>query len=674
MIRRLFLSLALLALVILAALPAAAQGGVLPPPLPQRGLVQRAPFEIPSHLIPQGRAPIVLTVTTTADPAVGQCDPNNGVSLREAIVNCANGSTQPVIYLPSGTYTLASSIVSLSNAFTLIGQDPLTTFIQGSPASTRYFDISLSGANTVTFANVTLRNSTSGLSGNALRIGGNGTVNLDNVRVTGNTGSVRGSVRFDVETSSTLAVTITNSVFSANSASAGGGLAFTNELGSGTGILRISSSVISNNSASTSGGGILIATQSGYTDAVIEDTTVETNTLTSVGLGGGIAHTSNSATSLTVSNSTISNNSAAVGGGIIFNATASTLTIQNSQFLDNGNDVSGSAGALMANAGSRVWISGSLFDGNRAPGSSAGAMWFDTNIGAVVITDTVVSNNTADQVGGIYAFLIDSFTASNLHVIGNIATEDYGGALLAVANFVSLTDSSFTLNSAGTEVGGLSVGRAALLNVRVEDNSAPLRPDISFDAQSGPTTSLGGVSITDTSGASGTFIPHSGDLIDNLLANGGFEGVGISESKPDGWTLTNMSGDKRTCNSLSKTVTPYGRCAMVFKGGAGEVAQISQNADLTGLTFSASEILTLYAMADGSNATSKVKLTLKASYSDQPSNKTSITFTGDHPALTGQSQILTLTSANVTKLKLTILHSSPSGKLTLDRVFLTRAP
>ena len=226
MIRRLFLSLALLALVILAALPAAAQGGVLPPPLPQRGLVQRAPFEIPSHLIPQGREPIVLTVTTTADPAVGICDPNNGVSLREAIVNCANGSTQPVIYLPSGTYTLASSIVSLSNAFTLIGQDPLTTFIQGSPASTRYFDISLSGANTVTIANVTLRNSTSGLSGNALRIGGNGTVNLDNVRVTGNTGSVRGSVRFDVETSSTLSVARNNSVFSANPASAGSELAF----------------------------------------------------------------------------------------------------------------------------------------------------------------------------------------------------------------------------------------------------------------------------------------------------------------------------------------------------------------------------------------------------------------------------------------------------------------
>lgn len=674
MIRRLLLSLVLLVLVILAALPAIAQGAPLPPPQPHRGLVQRAPFEIPSHLLPETRTPIVLTVTTTTDPVVGACNAGDGVSLREAIVNCAGAGTQPIIYLPAGTYTLASSIVSLSNAFTLIGQDPLTTFIQGSPASIRYFDIGLSGINTVTFANLTLRNSTSGLSGNALRIGGNGTVNLDNVRVTGNTGSVRGSVRFDVETSSTLAVTITNSEFSGNSASNGGGLAFTNELGSGTGILRISGSVFSGNSASSSAGGILIATTSGYTDAVIEDTTVDSNSLTAVGIGGGIAHTSNSATSLTLSNSTISANGAAVGGGMIFNATASTLSIQNSQFLDNGDAVSGSAGALMANAGSRVWISGSVFDGNRAPGGSAGAMQFDTAVGDVVMTDTVVSNNTASGVGGIYAFLVDSFSASNLHVIGNIATVDYGGALLAAANFVSLTDSSFTLNSAGTEVGGLSVGRAALLNVRVEDNSAPLRPDVDFDPISGTTTSLGGVSITDISGANGTFVPHPTDQIDNLLANGGFEGVGPSESKPDGWTLTNLAGDKRTCNTATKTVSPYGRCAFSFSGGPGEAAQISQNADLTGLTFSASEVLTLYAMADGSTATSKVKLTLKASYSDQPSNKTSITFTGNHPALTSQTQILTLTSANVTKLNLKIVHTSPSGKLTLDRVFLTRAP
>jgi hypothetical protein len=185
-------------------------------------------------------------------------------------------------------------------------------------------------------------------------------------------------------------------------------------------------------------------------------------------------------------------------------------------------------------------------------------------------------------------------------------------------------------------------------------------------------TSLGGVGITDMTGCIGTFIAAPGDQIDNLLVNGGFEFAGASNGVPAGWQLKNITGDKRACNKPTKTFSPYGNCAFQYKGAAGEAAMISQNVDLTGLTFAALEELRLYAMADGNKPGSKLKITLIASYGDQPPNKAAITFSGNAPALTAQSQILTLSSASVTKLSVKVKHTSTSGKFILDRVYLTR--
>jgi hypothetical protein len=504
---------------------------------------------------------------------------------------------------------------------------------------------------------------------------GNGTVHLDNVRVTGNSGSVRGTVRFDVETSATLRANVTNSEFVGNSASAGAGIGFTNELGGGTGYLTISDSLFSDNTATSSGGGggILIASTSGYTDAQIVNTTIENNSANSSGQGGGLHFSGNSANSLTVTGSTFQDNSASVGAGMMVNVTGGMVSIHDTQFLGNGHPTQGSGGAIYFNAASMIAITGSLFDGNSAPDGLSGAIDFQTNVGTVDIRDTVISNNTAESVAGIYAFLIDSFTADGLIVTDNSATFEVGGLLLAASNFVSLSNSQITRNTAGSETGGLLTARAVLLNVLIEDNLAPFAPDCSFDALSGSSFSLGGVAISDMSGCTGTFTPAAGDLLGNLLNNGGFEYAGANAASPLDWTLKNISGDKRACNKVGKKpVTPYGSCAMQFAGGAGESAKLIQNADLTGLVFSPGDELRLYAMGDGAATTSKLKITLKASYTDQPTNKTAITFTGNPSALLAQSQILTLLSGNVSKLNVQIAHSSPSGKFILDRVYLTR--
>lgn len=673
-----YLNLLSLMLILLTVLPLSAQDAPLPLPYSgaSAGIINRAPFEVPDDLLPLTRAPFSVTVTTTADPVVGSCNASDGMSLREALVNCSSPTVQPVVYLPSGVYTLTNSIVVLDQSFTVIGESPLSTFIEGSPTNLRYFDIGLSGIGQATFANLTLRNSTSGLSGNALRVGGNGTLMLDNVRVMNNSGSTRGAVRVDVESASTLTTVIRNTEFTGNSAASGGALAFTNELGSGTGVLNIQNSTFTGNSASGNGAGILVHTSSGTnTTIAITNSMISGNTITSgAALGGGLSVSGNGDKGiLTITDSTIQSNTATgAGGGLSINNTGFDVVFTNVEVVLNTFATTGAGAGMLVNAARTVSVNDSLFDANDAKTGTVGAIQIDTAVGAVFFSNTVISNNKASSVGGIYVFLADSFTADNLTVTGNSATVDVGGALVAPTNFASLSNSNFTLNTALTEIGGLYISRATLLNVKIEDNSAPLRPDCSFNALSGTSTSLGGVGISDMNGCDGTFIPAASDQIDNLLVNGGFEVAGTAAGKPAGWTLKTITGDKRACNTTIKTLTPYGKCVMSFKGGSGENANISQNVDLTGLTFSTGEELRLYAMADGSSGASKLKLTVTAFYTDQPKNKTILSFNGNHPALTAQSQILTLTSGNVSKITVQIQHTSTGGTILLDRVYLTR--
>lgn len=659
----------------LIMLPAAAQVP-LPLPEPHRGLVSRAPFEIPSHLIPLTREPLALTVTRFDDPVVASCNTADGVSLREAIVTCSSVSIQPIIYLPSGTYTINSTITTNGRSFMLIGQDPATTTIQGA-GSFQYFNITITAPDSLTFANLTLANASASVNGNALRINGSGTVNIDNVRIIGSSNTARGPLLFDTQSSGTLSVSISHSEFTGNSSTTdGGAVAFANANADGRGMLFIADSRFSGNSTVTNGGGLLVTTAaSSTTDISIENTTFESN---STGNQGGAIVISGDNTTLNIIDSTIRGNSAKDGGGVWFQSSAGMFAARNSEFVSNTSSDTGlgGGGALYVHSAHSVLISDSLFEGNSSS-SSGGAMKFETDVRNIVFTDTTVRNNSAKSAGGIYVSFADSVTANRLFVVGNTATNQGGGAIIVVSRYSSFTDSVFELNTAvGVGgIGGLFTSNATLLNVRIENNSAQFSPDCRFNAIAGTVTSLGGVSITDMSGCIGTFIRAPGDLIGNLLVNGGFETAGATKKQAAGWTLKQGSGDARACNKPNKpnkAVTTYGQCAFQFKGGPGETATLVQNVNLTGLTFTANEILTIYAMGDGSSAASKLKVIVKAAYSDQPKTKSAFNINGNHPKLTSQSQILQLASANVTKLTVQIKHTSTSGKYILDRVFLVR--
>lgn len=675
-IKRVFSVVFIAALFAITLIPVSAQSELLPMPYSGAtpGIIQRAPFEVPAHLIPTGRSSLALTVTQFDDPPVGSCNIGDGMSLREAIFQCATASVQPTIYLPAGTYTLNSPIITSARSFVLIGESPLNTFIQPA-AGIRPFDLGLAVAlppTTVTFANLTIQNSTSGASGNGLRVVGGGIFNLDNVRVQNNTGSVRGTVRFDVELNARMTVNINNMTITGNTASAGAGIAITNELNNGTITVAITNSDISNNNASGNGGGILVNSTSGlFTSLTLSNTLINNN---SAANGGGIAVLNDTTTPTIVNlfSTNITENTATTsGGGLRFESERGELLIENST-IDSNTTTTGNGGGLLAESGRQFTFKRAIFSNNTALSGTGGAMQFNTNVAAVTLDDTIVRDNSADSAGGIYTFLVDSVTANRLTVTGNSATVEVGGALFAPSNYVSLNDSAFTLNTAGTTTGGLYTGRAVLRNVSIEDNSAPIAPDCKFDALSGDSYSLGGVFITDMSGCAGNFTPASGDLTNNLLVNGGFEFAGATAKIPANWTSSKLTGDNRVCNSVTTTLTPYGNCLMQFKGGTGEAATLKQDIDLTDLTFTVGEELRLTAFGDGANAKSRLRIKVIATYNDQPKNQSAILFTGNHAGLTRATQLITLSSGNLSKLTVQITHLSTGGKFLLDRVYLTR--
>lgn len=675
--RRAWLLISLVMPLIVGALPVTAQADRQPAPAAgqSQGVVQRAPFEVASHLRVSPQQSQAYVVTRFDDPAVGACNPVDGVSLREAIFFCATAGVQPTIYLPAGTYTLNSTITTSARSFVLIGESPLNTAIEPAPG-VRPFDLGLAVANpptAVTIANLALRNSTAGAGGNALRVVGGGIINLDNVLVEHNAGSSRGTVRFDVERNARMTVGISNTTITHNSASAGAGLALTNELGGGTVTLSIADSVLSSNGATGNGGNLLVNSTGGAMTSVV----VSNSSLTDggAGMGGGIAIVGDATpTTVTLTDTAITGNTASLGGGgIFFDSAAGELLLQNATVSANSVTQAGSSGGgLLARSGRQFTFRGTTFANNTAVDGIAGAMQFETNVAVVTLVDTLVRDNSAQNVGGIYAFLVDSLTATRLTVTGNSATQEVGGALFAASNFASLTDSSFTLNRAGVAAGGLFTARTVLHNVAIEDNSAPVAPDCRFDALSGDSFSLGGVFITDMSGCTGPFTPAEGDLLDNLVANGGFEFGRSTPALPAGWNVARLTGDRRACNSPTSTLTPYGNCLMRFRGGTGEAATLTQQIDLTGLAFTAGEKLRLTAFGDGHNDNSELRIRATVSYADRPADQVSLAFTGNHAGLTRASQVISLASGSVTGITVQITHLSPAGRFLLDRVYLTR--
>ena len=281
-------------------------------------------------------APIVLTVTTTADQNDGSA--TGGLSLRDAIL-IANADTinDYIIELQGGqTYSL-----SIKNTASLDNGGDEQAAVRG--------DLDILAGGKITIKSVgtqkaiidatNLKTSfASGFGDSAINVKANAYLILNGVTITGaSIGAVRIANTSTAEISNSL---ITNNEITVASA----GNSLTNQDGSGIsnyGTLLLKDSTISNNKAARDGGGIFNAGT-----ATINNTTISGNIANQH--GGGIYNGDVYNRNITINNTTISGNSAnGIGGGIFNRAVAylnnSTIT-NNTADLDNN---SGRAGGEM---------------------------------------------------------------------------------------------------------------------------------------------------------------------------------------------------------------------------------------------------------------------------------------------------------------------------------------
>ena len=221
-------------------------------------------------------------------------------------------------------------------------------------------------------------------------------------------------------------------------------------VGTGT-ISMLQSAEISGNEANGNGGAIYAA-QGEFT---MSGGTIQDNN--AGGSGGAIYAYS---ASVTVSGGTVYHNTAAAGDGGAIYAGSGAVEVSGGT-VDNNTATTGNGGAVYAGSG-HVTVSGGSVSGNTSMAGSGGAVYAGS--GNVTVSGGSLTGNTAKTDGGaVYAgggsitvSAPDGGTAPSIS--GNTATSGKGGALYADRGAVSITGTTLTKNTAGSDGGAVYAG------------------------------------------------------------------------------------------------------------------------------------------------------------------------------------------------------------------------
>ncbi|MGO4254972.1 choice-of-anchor Q domain-containing protein [Marmoricola sp. RAF53] len=327
-----------------------------------------------------------------------------GVGSLRAMIDAANASSGPDVITfqagLTGTITLTTGELVVSEGVTIAGPGSGQLTVNAGGLS-RVFDIHADtpGASAVTLSGLTLANGMAPPDPAPVNPGdldeggailatsaGAGALTLSDVVVSGSTGGAGGGVLVR-----RLAVTITNSTFSGNTAGFDGGAirGFTSNV-------SITDSTISGNTAALTGGGIRV-----------------------------------SAGSLSLLRTAVSGNTAAQAGGVRA-ATGATASVDSSRISGNtasgATGITGNGGGIMLDdlaAGSSS-IRNSLISGNTAAVNAGG---IDIGTGAVSVSNVTVVDNSAGNEGGGIRFNGGTTTMTGATVTGN--TANHGGGVLS---------------------------------------------------------------------------------------------------------------------------------------------------------------------------------------------------------------------------------------------------
>ena len=305
--------------------------------------------------------------------------------------------------------------------------------------------------------------------------------------------------------------TITNSIFSGNTAELGGAL-----YSGSSGQFTISNSTFSNNSAEGNLGGGAIYNGSNelltITNSVFSGNTAN--------IAGAIYGGENK--QLTISNSTFSNNSAQEIGGAIYNGGGSQSNIFTSSFSSNHADVSGGViynkgnvtvdsstfsgnssnlgGVFSSNSDGIVTFSQSTFSDNTA--TATGGVIYNGN-GTINISNSTISKNKADfRAGGIYNN--STINISNSMISDNTAMSGSGGGIYNNADGeINISDSTISGNVATLSGGGVfNISKISFENAVFRQNKSA---DVT-NTPGGVITLAGSHSLDDFVGEGGSFI------------------------------------------------------------------------------------------------------------------------------------------------------------------------
>ncbi|HVM48010.1 MAG TPA: choice-of-anchor Q domain-containing protein [Candidatus Acidoferrum sp.] len=415
-------------------------------------------------------------------------------SLRQAILdnkNLGGGNTILFSNVVTGTITLTTGELLISNNVTILGPGPNVLAVSGNAAS-RVFNISnvvavISGL-TVTNGHVTGANYGGGIHSHFSDL------TLSNCTVSGNSSDgFGGAIHNDLQYAISGWLTIIGSTISNNSASSGGGAIY-NSGGSGgprTGLSLIASTISGNSAAG--GGGIL-------NDALmltVTNCTISGNSTTS-GRGGGIYNGIISDTAgfdeaaLTVIGSTFSGNMGTVAGGI-YNEQFDTRTVS----LTIGDTIlkAGAMGSNIVNFGGSV--------------TSLGHNLSSDNSGSALLTALGDQNNTDPMLGPLQNN--GGPTLTHAPMPGSPAIDqgkNLASALTDQRGRCRTYDDPSTPNAAGgdgSDIGAVEASPAhGLVGTTGDSNGASLRWCL-CDAQPGDT-------ITFAPGVTGTVTLINGQL------------------------------------------------------------------------------------------------------------------------------------------------------------------
>ena len=367
------------------------------------------------------------TITNLNDSGAG--------SLRDAIQQANNHSGADTINFASGlsgTITLSANQLVISSPLTIDGPGATSLTISGDDRAGPDGMLQINGGVSAKLDNLTI---TAG--GNGGAVVNSGTLTLDNLVMSGNTGYYEGGIwNQDAGT-----LTITNSSFTDNTETAlgsGGGAIFND------GRLTITNSSFSRNAAQ--GGG----TNLGFGGAI--DSERGTVALTNCTLSENSAPTGGAAEaysgSFTVSNCTFATNAASNAGGAIDDFNGAALVIKSSTF--SANMATGDAGSIENGAGV-LTVSNSTFANNQA-GGNGGAIW---NGHSLTSTNCTFAGNTAAQGGGIYINSAATLTTVNNTIVAT--NHDASGSATDLTQSSGAKAASGSHNLIGTGgSGGLS--------------------------------------------------------------------------------------------------------------------------------------------------------------------------------------------------------------------------